>query len=175
MGKRFQINSRLQGYNVTAHGAKIINAQLEEKVFVGFNSFLRGLADAPLRIGRASIIMHHTIIDLEEPVSIPPKHLVWGFISRASDLKDHSLSIKTLAKSSGRLSIGDMEFQGKGSLVAATIQRRIEHILEANGAYFDGRRKKGHAQKGQSIAYNIIQPYPIGVQKGIFPTIDIRP
>ena len=171
----FIINSRLQGYNVTAHGAKIINAQLEEKVFVGFNSFLRGLAESPLRIGRASIIMPHTIIDLEEPVSIPPAHLVWGYISRANDVKDHSLSLKILAKSSGLLSIGDMEFQGRGSLVAAAIQSRIEHILEANGAYFDGRRYKGHAQKNRGIAYNIIQPYAVGVQKGIFPTIDIRP
>jgi len=171
----FIINSRLQGNNITAHGAKIINARLEEKVFVGFNSFVRGLADAPLRIGKASIIMPHTIIDLEEPLSIPPAHLVWGHISRANDLKNHSLSIMTLAKSSGRLSIGDMEFQGSGSRFAAAFQSRIEHILEANGAYFDGRRNKGHAQKAQSIAYNIMQPYPMGVQKGIYPTIDIQP
>jgi carbonic anhydrase/acetyltransferase-like protein (isoleucine patch superfamily) len=171
----FIINSRLQGNNVTAHGAKIINARLEEKVFVGFNSFVRGLADAPLGVGKASLIMPHTIIDLEEPVSIPPAHLVWGHISRARDLKDHSLALNVLAKSHGRLSIGDMEFQGSGERFVSAFQNRIEHILEANGAYFDGRRYKGHAQKGQSIAYNIIQPYPIGVQKGIFPTIDIRP
>jgi carbonic anhydrase/acetyltransferase-like protein (isoleucine patch superfamily) len=171
----FIINSHLQGHNVTAHGAKIINARLEEKVFVGFNSFLRGMADAKLAIGKASIIMPHTIIDLEEPVAIPPGHLVWGHITRAKDLNDHSLPIKTLAKNSGRLSIGNMEFQGSGSQFTAAFQNRIEHILEANGAYFDGRRNKGHAQKGQSISYNIIQPYPVGVQKGIYPTIEIQP
>ena len=171
----FIINSRLQGNNISAHGAKIVNSHLEEKVFVGFNSFVRGLGDAPLNVGKGSIIMPHTIIDLEEPVSIPPEHLVWGYISRASDLKDHSVSVKSLARNSGRLSIGDMEFHGSGSQFAAAFQSRIEHILEANGAYFDGRRKKGHAQKAQSIAYNIIQPYPIGAQRGIYPTIDIHP
>src|SRR5512147_1994565 len=153
-------------------GSELINARLEETVFVGFNAFVRGMADAPLSIGKASIIMPHTIIDLEEPVAIPPGHLVWGYISRQKDLKDHSLPIKTLARTSRRLSIGSMEFQGSGARFAAAFQNRIEHILEANGAYFDGRRNKGHAQKGQSISYNIIQPYPIGVQKGIYPTIE---
>ena len=36
------INSRLEGFNVTAHGAKIIEADLGKNIFVGFNSFLRG-------------------------------------------------------------------------------------------------------------------------------------
>jgi hypothetical protein len=34
-------------------------------------------------------------------------------------------------------------------------QHRIEHILEANGAYFDGMSKKGHAQSSQNISYNL--------------------
>ena len=38
----FIINSRLEGNNVTAHGAKIIEADMGKNVFVGFNSFLRG-------------------------------------------------------------------------------------------------------------------------------------
>ena len=44
------INSRLEGNNVTAHGGKIIHANLGKNVFVGFNSFLRGTADLPLEI-----------------------------------------------------------------------------------------------------------------------------
>jgi hypothetical protein len=71
--------------------------------------------------------------------------------------------------------VGTMEFAGSGAQFVAAFQNRIDHILESNGAYFDGRKKRGHAQKGQNIAYNIIQPYPIGVQKGIYPTIDIQP
>jgi len=70
---------------------------------------------------------------------------------------------------------GENQFEGSGARFAAAFQNRIEHILEANGAYFDGRRNKGHAQKDQGISYNIIQPYPVGVQKGIYPTIEIQP
>jgi hypothetical protein len=33
----------------------------------------------------------------------------------------------------------------------------------------------GHPQKGRNIAYNILQLYPIGVQKGIYPAIRIEP
>jgi hypothetical protein len=68
-----------------------------------------------------------------------------------------------------------MEFCGSGETFVAAFKQRIDHILEANGAYFDGRKNKGHAQKGQNIAYNIIQPYRVGAQKGIYPTIDIQP
>ncbi|MBW1939790.1 MAG: transferase, partial [Deltaproteobacteria bacterium] len=52
---------------------------------------------------------------------------------------------------------------------------RIEHILEANGAYYDGEKNRGHAQEGQTISYNTIQPYLTGDLKGIYPCIDIKP
>jgi hypothetical protein len=71
--------------------------------------------------------------------------------------------------------IGTMEFAGEGSKFVDALRHRIDHILEANGAYFDGRKNKGHAQKGQNIAFNIIQPYSIGVEKGLYPTIHIEP
>ena len=45
------INARLEGNNVTAHGAKIIDSDLGENVFVGFNSFLRRLRNRRLAIG----------------------------------------------------------------------------------------------------------------------------
>ena len=171
----FIINSHLEGNDVTAHGAKLIHTRLAEKVFVGFNAFIRGLPDAPLVVGPGSIIMPHTIIDLKEPVSIPPEHLVWGFIATPEDLRDHSIPLATLANSTRMTNVGAMEFAGSGAQFVAAFQNRIDHILESNGAYFDGRKKRGHAQKGQNIAYNIIQPYPIGAQKGIYPTIDIQP
>ena len=171
----FIINSHLGGNDITAHGAKLINTRLAEKVFVGFNSFVHGLPDSPLIVGRGSIIMPHTIIDLEEPVSIPPDHLVWGHISNPESLQTNSISLEDLASKTRLTTIGTMEFAGSGSGFVASFRNRIDHILEANGAYFDGRRNKGHAQKGQNIAFNIIQPYPIGVQKGIYPTINIEP
>jgi hypothetical protein len=52
---------------------------------------------------------------------------------------------------------------------------RIHHILEANGAFYDGSNHKGHAQKNQNISFNTIQPYPEGEFKGLYPTIVIRP
>ena len=171
----FIINSHLEGNDITAHGAKLINARLEEKVFVGFNSFVHGLPDSPLMVGKGSIIMPHTIIDLHEPVSIPPAHLVWGYISKTKDLEDNSISLTKLGEIKRMVSIGSMDFAGSGSNFVEGFRHRIDHILEANGAYFDGRKNKGHAQKGQNIAFNIIQPYSIGTQKGLYPTIHIEP
>ena len=69
----------------------------------------------------------------------------------------------------------DMHFEGDGSKFIAAFQARIEHILKDNGAYFDGKNNRGHAQTAQSISFNIMQPYPMGPSKGLYPTIDINP
>ncbi|MFH2046581.1 MAG: transferase [Pseudomonadota bacterium] len=167
------INSTLEGFNVTAHGAKIINANLGQRVFVGFNSFLHGTPECLLNIGKGSIVMPHTIIDLKEPVTIPSDYIVWGYISNKADLKHHGMPLEKLSTTNGKIKMGAMHFNGNGALFVKAFRDRIEHILEANGAFFDGSKYRGHAQKGQNIAYNIIQPYPMGAQKGIYPTIDI--
>jgi len=169
------VDGQLESYNVTAHGGKIIGAKLGEKVFVGFNAFVRGTPSAPLVIGEGSIVMPHTIIDLEEPVNIPSRYVVWGCIRKAEDLRENSLPIDELASCEGELTRGLMVFRGSGSAFIRGFQHRIEHILEENGAYYDGRHHMGHAQKGQNIAFNLIQPYPEGDMKGMYPTIDIRP
>jgi len=169
------IQSRLEGLNITAHGAKIIHACLGEKVFVGFNAFLRAGEGCGLRIGRESIVMPHTIIDLEEPMEIPDRHLLWGYIRNNSDLKDHSIGLQELEAVDGSLQLGALRFQGSGKKFVHGFQRRIEHILEANGACCDGARNRGHAQKTQNITFNIIQPYPEGPRKGLYPSIDILP
>jgi carbonic anhydrase/acetyltransferase-like protein (isoleucine patch superfamily) len=72
------INAKLEGNNVTAHGAKIIEADLGKNVFVGFNSFLRGRPGARITIGQECVIMPHTIVDVRKPLTVPPGHLVWG-------------------------------------------------------------------------------------------------
>ncbi len=167
------IDSVLEGNNITAHGGKIIHASLGEKVFVGFNAFLRGSADCRLRIGRGTIVMPHTIIDLEESLEIPEEHLVWGLIRNRKDLARHALPLSRFQESEGELVHGAMIFQGSGAKFVESFKHRIEHILEANGAYFDGQKNRGHAQKVQQIAFNIIQPYPAGTLKGLYPTIDI--
>ncbi len=171
----FIINSQLAGNNVTAHGAKIINAVLEEKAFVGFNSLVRGAPDTPLAIGRGTVIMPHTIIDVEAPLSIPAGQLVWGYISTPDELATHSLALQDLEKTTSGLNIGRMEFRGSGPRFVASFRNRIEHILEANGAYFDGTGRRGHGQKSQNVSYNIIQAYPFGPRQGIYPTINIQP
>lgn len=169
------INSRLEGNNVTAHGAKLVHTRLSKNVFVGFNAFLRGTGDCPLDIGKGSIVMPHTVIDLRQPVSIPADHLVWGYIQKPNDLKYHTLSLKKLAAVRGQKTVKNMQFRGNGAAFVQSFRQRIQHILEVNGAYFDGKKNRGHAQQEQNVSFNIIQPYPMGPKKGIFPTMDIRP
>ena len=169
------INSRLSGCNVTAHGAKIINAHLGENVFVGFNSFLRGTDKSLLQIGENSIIMPHTIIDLDEPVTIAPSCLVWGFIQNQADVDQNSISLSELETIKEGFTRGRLHFQGNGKILADAFKKRIEHILEVNGAYFDGSAKEGHAQQSQNISFNLIQPYPEGENQGLYPTIEILP
>jgi carbonic anhydrase/acetyltransferase-like protein (isoleucine patch superfamily) len=169
------INSRLEGFDVTAHGAKIIEADLGENIFVGFNSFLRGRLKARLSIGKDSIIMPHTIIDIKKPLTIPPGHLVWGLITGPAGLEANSLALEDFSKINGSLVKGNLLFEGSGAGFVAAFRERIHHILEANGAFFNGTENKGHAQKNQNISFNTIQPYPDGELMGLYPTIVIQP
>jgi carbonic anhydrase/acetyltransferase-like protein (isoleucine patch superfamily) len=169
------INSRLAGFNVTAHGAKIIEADLGQNTFVGFNSFLRGRPESRISLGKESIVMPHTIIDIETPLAIPEGQLVWGLITDAQDLATNSISLEALSDVDDRLVQGNMYFEGDGAGFVSAFQGRIHHILEANGAYYDGEKKKGHAQKNQKISFNTIQPYPDGAMAGLYPTISIQP
>lgn len=169
------INSRLEGNNVTAHGGKIIETDIAPNVFVGFNSFLRGRPDCRLQIGQESVIMPHTIIDIEQPLTIPSGHMVWGLITNPKDLETNSIALDELAKVDDYLYRGDMHFEGSGAAFVRAFQDRIHHILETNGAFFDGLTNQGHAQKNQNISFNTIQPYPDGDLEGLYPTIIIRP
>jgi CheY-like chemotaxis protein len=171
----FIVDSELAGLNITAHGGILIHCRMGEKVFVAFNSFLRGLPDAPLRVGSGCMVMPHTIIDLEEPLEIPERHVVWGHIRNREDLALHSLPIEELRKVQGEASLGAMTFSGSGAALVSAFEHRIEHILEANGAYYDGETGIGHAQKNQAMSFNTIQPYAEGPYKGFYPTIQIRP
>ena len=169
------INSRLEGFNVTAHGAKIIEADLGKNIFIGFNSFLRGRAKSRLTLGDESIIMPHTIIDIKKPLNIPPGHLVWGLITNPQELETNSIALKDFSKIKEGLTKGNMSFEGNGAGFVSAFRDRIHHILEANGAFFNGKKNRGHAQKNQNISFNTIQPYADGELKGLFPTIIIQP
>jgi carbonic anhydrase/acetyltransferase-like protein (isoleucine patch superfamily) len=169
------INSKLAGYNISAHGAKIIEADLAENIFVGFNSFLRGRADSRLTIGEESIIMPHTIVDVKKPLTIPPGHLVWGLITNPEELAANSMALENFSKIDNGLMKGNMSFEGNGAGFVSAFRERIHHILEANGAFFDGKNNRGHAQRNQNISFNTIQPYPDGKLQGLYPAIIIRP
>lgn len=169
------VNSRLTGFNVTAHGAKIIEAELGQNVFVGFNSFLRGLPDCRLTIGQDSIVLPHTIIDIKKPLTVPAGHLVWGLITDQAELEANSMAISDFSKIDGGLTRGSLSFEGRGGSFVSAFRKRIHHILEANGAFFDGGANKGHAQRNQNISFNTIQPYPNGELAGLYPTIVIQP
>ena len=171
------INSHLEGYDITAHGAKIINSRLGENIFVGFNSFVRGKIDKPLIIGDGCIVMPHTIIDLEEPLIIPSGFIVWGCITNSEDLKLNGMPIESFSNIKNEFELGNMKFKGNGGIFIDAFKERIEHILQANGAFFDisNNDETGHAQKNQNISFNTIQPYPGGDLKGIYPTMEINP
>lgn len=172
------INSTLEGNNVTAHGAKIIEADMGQNVFVGFNSFLRGRPDSRITIGKNCIVMPHTIIDVRKPLSIPPGHIVWGLVTSQKELDANSISIEEMSTVTNRLTKGGMFFEGDGASFVSAFQNRIHHILEANGAFYNGKEKKGpkgHAQKHQNMSFNTIQPYPKGKLEGLYPTIIIEP
>lgn len=171
----YVVDSSLEGYDVTAHGAKIIGSRIGVNVFAGFNSFLRGTAEAPLTIGEGSVVLPHTIIDLTEPVELPPWHVIWGHVTCQADLATQSVSIEDFAKVDGEITIGPMTFTGNGERFIRAFQNRIHHILEDNGAFFDGKGKLGHAQKTKNITYNLIQPYVEGGFKGVYPNMRIYP
>jgi carbonic anhydrase/acetyltransferase-like protein (isoleucine patch superfamily) len=168
------INSKLSGYDVTAHGAKIINSSLGKKIFVAFNCFLNGKSTAKIKIGQNCIIMPHTIIDANEPITIPEGHLVWGFIGSQENLRENSISLKDL-ENSNELALGNMVFHGDGKAFVNAFKERFEHILELNGAYYAKGKNRGHAQSDQSASFNMIQPYRTGPNRGIYPTISIEP
>ncbi|MBF0100065.1 MAG: transferase [Desulfobacterales bacterium] len=160
------ICSRLEGNDVTAHGAKIIHTHLGNYVFVGFNSFLHGKPDMKLIIEDHNIIMPHTIIDLEEPLHIPSNQLVWGYIRNRHDLAENSISLDKLCTVDGKISQGNMVFDGKGEDMVTAFKIRIKRILEQN---------YGHAEVSQDISYYMLQPYLSGKQQGLFPSIEINP
>ena len=120
--------------------------------------------------------MPHTIIHVTRPLDIPSGHLVWGYIKDEKDLENHMIALDDFAGIKDSFVMGNMKFKGNGEAFVNSFKGRIKHILEANGAFFDGKNGQGHAQKEQNISFNIIQPYPKGsIYEGIYPTIEIRP
>ncbi len=110
--------------------------------------------------------MPHTIIHASEPIDIPDETIVWGYITKQSDLATQSISLAEFSRKK-EFSLGRMNFNGDGAAFVLDFQNRIEHILVENGARFDGNIKsRGHAQRTQYVSYNLFQPYLAGEKKG---------
>ena len=169
------INSNLAGRCITAHGGKIIHANIGYETFIGFNSFLNGKPNARIDIGEGCIVMPHTIIDSDGPINIPDEHLIWGFIHSEEDIQKNTISLDDLAEVRDSLRIGKMVFSGKGAVFIDVFRKRIGQILLANGALFYKGENRGHAQDDQNISFNTIQPYRTGELKGLYPSIRINP
>ncbi|MGD9823785.1 transferase [Desulfobacter sp.] len=169
------IDSVLEGNCITAHGGKIIHADVGQECFVGFNSFLKGRPNERIKIGEGCIVMPHTIINPSMPIQIPDEHLVWGYIQSQEDLATHTISLDKLSEVRESLTLGRMTFSGKGSVFIGSFKDRLKKILSANGALYKDGQNRGHAQDDQNISFNIIQPYRTGERKGLYPSIRIKP
>ena len=169
------INSTLAGLNVTTHGGKLIYAKIGVETYIGFNAFLHGKKDALIDIGDRCIVMPHTIINSDVPIKIPSDHLIWGYIGSKKDIESNTIELDDLAEIRNVFEMGGMKFTGNGSVFIDVFQKRINQVLLANGALFSNNENRGHAQDGQDISFNIIQPYTTGQREGLYPSIRIKP
>ncbi|MDD9305161.1 MAG: transferase [Desulfobacter sp.] len=171
----YVVDAHLEGMNVTAHGAKIVHAQVGFKTFVGFNAFVHGKKTARVQIGKGCIIMPHTIIAPKVFLDIPDDHLVWGYIRSFRDLDAHTISLSEFETVKEEMILGKLSFSGNGHAFIKANKDRINQILKANGAFFQNGKNRGHAQDGQNISFNTLQPYATGENRGIFPSVCIDP
>ncbi|MFU8768816.1 MAG: transferase [Desulfotignum sp.] len=169
------VNSSLAGRCITAHGGKVIHADIGKETFVGFNAFLKGSQEARIQIGDGCIVMPHTIMDPQEPVRIPDHHLIWGLIRSRKDVQTHTIPLDELSSVTDRVQRGNMTFSGSGQVFIDAFKERLQHILLLNGAFYRDGENRGHAQDDQHISFNLIQPYRTGDRKGLYPSIRIKP
>lgn len=169
------IDSTLAGSCITAHGGKIVHADVGRQTFVGFNSFLNGKENNRIEIGEGCIVMPHTIIDAQAEIKIPDEHMIWGFIGSEDDIETHTISLAELADVRESVRIGKMTFSGLGSVFIEAFGKRLEQILLLNGAFYKDGENRGHAQDDQNISFNLIQPYTTGELRGLYPSIRIKP
>ena len=118
--------------------------------------------------------MPHTIIDISDPLKIPAGYLVWGLIRNLTDLEENSISLIELMAQKKEFTKGRLHFEGDGELFVKAFKERIHHILEVNGAFFDGENNTGHAQRNQNLSLNTIQPFQFGEMEGLYPNIIIE-
>ncbi len=57
------------------------------------------------------------------------------------------MSIDNFSKIDDGLIQGNLSYEGSGASFVTAFRDRIQHILEANGAFFNGSEKKGSDRK----------------------------
>jgi hypothetical protein len=99
--------------------------------------------------------------------------MVWGYVTCQKDLETQCMSLDAMSAATD-ITMGNMTFTGNGKAFVDAFRERIEHILEANGAYFNGNdNTRGHAQKTQDACFNILQPFQSGPEQGMYPSMTI--
>jgi hypothetical protein len=119
--------------------------------------------------------MPHTIIDIDQPLEIPAGHIVWGLVRNKEELLTNSISLDELSSVESSFTKGRLHFEGNGALLVKAFKERIQHILEANGAFYENGENAGHAQRNQKLSLNTIQPFQFGEKVGMYPSIRILP
>ena len=160
------VNSHLDGYDITRHGAKSAKPDWRRK-FLSDLILFEGSTGIPTeyRWRKHCNAAYHYRSGRAAFHSFRSSGL--GDISNSIDLKNNSLPLEEFSKIKSGLVMGEMLFEGDGKQFVEGLQDRIEHILEANGAYFNGRHNHGHAQQNNNISFNTIQPYPEGEFEGL--------
>ena len=120
--------------------------------------------------------MPHTIIDIEETLEIPENLLIWGLVRHKSDLEANSLPLSEVEGIAGDFTRGNLVFKGDGRALIQAYQHRMDSALKAGMPLPNETKPQNDRQQGvPEISYNTIQPYRSGKNKGLYPSIDIRP
>ena len=106
--------------------------------------------------------MPHTIIDIHEPLTIPPAHLVWGLVTGAEDLKTNSIALKELSKVNTTLSKGNMLFEGSGASFVTAFGIGFITSWRKTGPFSTGIPTRGTPSKTRTFPSTPSSPTPRG-------------
>jgi hypothetical protein len=84
------------------------------------------------------------------------------------------MTLEAFEKQKNGFHKGRLHFEGNGQMFIKAFKDRIHHILDVNGAFFDGENNTGHAQRNQNLSLNTIQPFQFGEMEGLYPNITIE-
>ncbi len=170
-------SSTLKGAVLISHGCHIKHTDMEAQVFTGINCFLNGRKNANITIGTGALILPHTIIDPVASIHIPEHTIIWGLIRTPEDLEINAIPIHRLLSNGNDFQTiisGRMTFEGNGEAF-------VNHLLQEMDSIFNDRKPSDQKEKMQPVqsycntTIHILQPYANGPNKGMYPTIRMKP